>query len=93
MHYIKRTWLSGGTLGAFLDPGGLYNDPKMSVGSFEPTTRLMIAARSLLEFFWGGIIASCQCVRWLELTWGEKLVADLRDQQPFEPRVWGLRVR
>ena len=26
-------------------------------------------------------------------TQGGKLVADARDQQPFEPREWGLRVR
>ena len=36
-----------------MDPGGLYNDPKVSVGYFGPTIRLMIATRSLLEFFFG----------------------------------------
>ena len=28
-----------------------------------------------------------------EPTWGGNLVADVRNQQPFEPREWGLRVQ
>ena len=29
----------GGTLRASLDPGGIYNDPKVSLGSLGPATK------------------------------------------------------
>ena len=43
----------GGYPRAFLDPVGIYNDPKVSDGSFGPTTSLVIATRSLLDFLLG----------------------------------------
>ena len=56
-----------GALGAFLDPVGITNDPKVPVGSFGPTTRLEIASGSLLDLFLGVIILLSHSVNQLSL--------------------------
>ena len=49
----KKDVIIGGIPGAFLNPVGTPNDPKVSLGSFGATTRLKIASGSLLELFLG----------------------------------------
>ena len=46
-----------------MEPVGIPNDPKVSIGSYGPITRLMIATGGLLDLFWGVIISLSNSVR------------------------------